>query len=67
MRRDVDLGRDELNFSEWDDHDSEADDAAEAVLDGSMPPRRYTLLHPGAALSDAEKQALAAALEAMDD
>jgi hypothetical protein len=67
VRRDVDLGRDELNFSEWDDHDSEADDAAEAVLDGSMPPRRYTLLHPDAALSDAEKQSLAAALEAMDD
>jgi hypothetical protein len=62
----VALGRDQLNFSEWDDHDNEADDAAEAVLDGSMPPRRYTLLHPGAALSDADKATLAAALESMD-
>ena len=67
VRRDVDLGRDELNFSEWDDHDSEADDAADAVLDGSMPPRRYTLLHPGAVLSAAEKATLAEALVAMDD
>lgn len=67
VRRDVDLGRDELNFSEWDDHDSEADDAADAVLDGSMPPRRYTLLHPGAALSDEERVRLADALLAMDD
>lgn len=67
VRRDVELGRDELNFSDWDEHEGEADDAAEAVLDGSMPPRRYTLLHPGAVLSDAEKEILATALEAMED
>ena len=31
-----------------------------------MPPRRYLLVHPDAALSDAERQVLVEALEAMD-
>jgi len=31
-----------------------------------MPPRRYVLAHPDAALSDAERQILVDALEAMD-
>ena len=38
-------GRRKLNFSAWD---GDADDAADAVEDGSMPPRNYTLLHPEA-------------------
>jgi Haem-binding domain len=59
-------GRDELNFSTWDSDDGGADDAAEAVADGSMPPRRYVLVHPDAALSEEERQVLVAALEAMD-
>ena len=62
----MDQGRDELNFSTWDEDDGEADDAAEAVADGSMPPRRYVLVHPDAALSEEERQVLVAALEAMD-
>jgi hypothetical protein len=66
LTRDVEQGRAELNFSTWDADDGEADDAAEAVAEGSMPPRRYVLVHPDAALSDAERQVLADALEAMD-
>jgi Haem-binding domain len=66
LTRDVDQGRDELNFSTWDEDDGEADDAAEAVADGSMPPRRYVLVDPDAALSEEERQVLVAALEAMD-
>jgi len=66
VTRDVEQGRDELNFSTWDSDDGEADDAAEAVADGSMPPRRYVLVHPDAALSEEERQVLVAALEAMD-
>ena len=31
-----------------------------------MPPRRFVLAHPDAALSDAERQLLVDALEAMD-
>jgi hypothetical protein len=67
VRRDVDRGRDELNFSRWDRDAGEADDAAEAVLDGAMPPSQYTVVHPDAALTDAEVAVLVNALEAMDD
>ena len=66
VTRDVEQGRDEVNFSTWDSDDGEADDAAEAVADGSMPPRRFMLVHPDAALSEEERQVLVAALEAMD-
>jgi hypothetical protein len=66
LTRDVEQGRDELNFSTWDEDDGETDDATEAVADGSMPPRRYVLVHPDAALSEEERQVLVAALEAMD-
>jgi hypothetical protein len=64
---DVDDGRDELNFSEWDDHDSEADDAAEEVAEGSMPLSQYTLIHRDALLSDEERRELIEALQQMDD
>jgi Haem-binding domain len=66
LTRDVEQGRDELNFSTWDSDDGEADHAAEAVAEGSMPPRRYVLVHPDARLSEAERQVLADALAAMD-
>ena len=66
IARDVEQGRDELNFSTWDSDDGEADDAADAVADATMPPRRFVLAHPDAALSDAERQLLVDALEAMD-
>ena len=38
VRRDVEAGRHELNFSDWEHDDGEADDAAEAIAEGSMPP-----------------------------
>jgi hypothetical protein len=66
LTRDVEQGRDELNFSIWDEDDGEADDAADAVADGSMPPRRYVLVHPDANLDAAERQVLVDALEALD-
>jgi hypothetical protein len=66
LARDVSEGRAALNFSTWDEDDGEADDAADAVADAEMPPRRYLLAHPDAALSDAERQLLVEALEAMD-
>lgn len=67
VRRDVEGGRDELNFSEWQDDQGEADDAIESLEDGSMPPSRYKWLHADARLSDEEDDALIVALEAMDD
>ena len=66
VTKDVADGREALNFSEWD-RDQDADDAAEAVADRSMPPRQYTLMRPDARLSAAEREILVAALTTMDE
>ena len=63
IQRDVDEGRDELNWSEWGP-DEEGDESAETVLEGSMPPGTYSPLHPEARLSDQEIDALVAGLVA---
>ena len=65
--RDVQEGRDEVNFSEWDDHDGEADDAAEEIAEDSMPPSQYTLIHRDAQLSAEERNELIDALQQMDE
>jgi len=67
VRRDVDEGREKLNFSEWgaaknDDRD-EVDELAEVVQEGEMPLPIYLLMHPEAALTNAEKQELINGLE----
>jgi hypothetical protein len=67
VRRDVEEGRHELNFSEWNRDSGEADDAAETIEEGSMPPRQYTILHRDARLTDTEAQTLIDALELMDE
>lgn len=64
VQRDTDEGRRKLNFSEWDKPQKEADEAAESVREGEMPMWIYLPTHPEARLSDAEKQALIAGLEA---
>jgi len=58
-------GREALNFSEWGARQGEADDAAETVREGSMPPDYYTWLgmHGDAKLSAAERQELATGLQ----
>jgi hypothetical protein len=66
VRRDVDAGRDELNFSTWPDDDGELDDAIEQIDEGVMPPSTYTRLHPGARLSDEERRQLVDALREME-
>ncbi|MCX5743768.1 MAG: heme-binding domain-containing protein [Proteobacteria bacterium] len=60
----VDEARPILNFSDWSRTYEEADDAAEQVKNGEMPPKSYTLLHPEARLSATEKQTLADGLDA---
>jgi hypothetical protein len=62
----VDEGRRKVNFSEWDRPQEEADELAESVLEGSMPPRSYLLLHRSADLSESEKEQLVAALRALE-
>jgi hypothetical protein len=64
VQRDVDNGRVALNFSEWDQEQEEAKDAAETVAEGEMPPLSFILAHPEARLSDEEVQQLIAGLEA---
>jgi hypothetical protein len=66
VRRDVDEGRDELNFSTWDRDDGEADDAIESIDEGSMPPRQYTVIHRDADLTASERDELIAAPERME-
>ena len=62
--RDVDEGRDELNFSEWGSGEQETDDLVESVRDGEMPPFYYGWAHSSARLSDAETQQLIEGLRA---
>jgi len=64
VQRDVDRGRRELNFSEWDRRQGKADDAAEEVREGRMPPWFYLPVHPEARLSPAEKSDLLEGLRA---
>jgi hypothetical protein len=63
-QRHVDEGREKLNLSEYDQRHGEADEAAETVREGSMPPFDYTVVHSTARLTHAEKQALADGLSA---
>lgn len=58
IQRDVQEGREKLNVSEWGQREQEADDVAEVIRNGTMPPALYLPLHPQARLSAAEKDAL---------
>jgi hypothetical protein len=60
----VEEGREALNFSECTGSGGEADDAAETVREGSMPPDYYTWfgLHSAADLTKQERRDLAAGL-----
>jgi hypothetical protein len=65
VQRDVDRGRARANWSEWGANpEDESGESAETVIDGSMPPRVFTILHSEARLSDEEVEALIAGLEA---
>lgn len=64
IQHDVDEGRRELNFSEWDRPQREAAEAAESVQKSEMPPALYGLIHPHARLTPAERDALIRGLQA---
>lgn len=59
VEKDVNEGRGILNVSEWDKPQAGADEAADAVTEGEMPPLQYKIMHSSARLSDTEKQELA--------
>jgi mono/diheme cytochrome c family protein len=60
IQNDVDEGRREVNFSEWNRPQEEPEESAETVRKGSMPPWYY----PWARLSEAERQDLITGLQA---
>lgn len=65
INRDIEKGREALNVSEWGSSgENSAGEAADAVRNGSMPPTRYTLLHPSARLSASDTDALVQGLVA---
>jgi len=59
----VDEGRRHLNFSEFDRPQDDADEAADMVRAGEMPPWDYALAHPEARLTAAEQRDLIVGLE----
>ncbi len=64
-------GKAELNFSEFKNYapnkaNHKLEELGEVVENASMPLRSYTWLHPHAAVTDEEKQALYAWLEGMN-
>jgi hypothetical protein len=57
----VKKGRERLDFSKWANERHSANELTEvcdAVSDGSMPLRSYTLFHPGAKLSDQDVEVI---------
>lgn len=64
IQRDVDAGRQALNYSEWDRGQGEARESATSVRRGEMPPWFYTLSPSRARLTPSERATLVAGLEA---
>jgi hypothetical protein len=62
IKFDVVRGRDQFNFSEWDQNPGTLSQMVRNIQRGSMPPLQYTLFHPNAKLNDQQKQALIDAL-----
>jgi hypothetical protein len=58
LQRDVNGGRQHLNFTEWDRPQRHSKDVGAEVNQGDMPPWFYLPMHPAAKLTTAEKQAL---------
>jgi len=67
VRWDVDNGRKELNFSEWQNglrKGERPEKIKEELVEGEMPPIQYRLIHAEARLTPAERQQLADGLAA---
>lgn len=72
IARDVRVGRDELNFSKWQEYDQrkmigKLDDIATEVGEGNMPMPIYTLMHASAKLSDEQRKLIIAWTESAMD
>ena len=62
VQRDVNEGREKLNFSDWG-RAREKDEIIEVIQEGEMPMPIYLIMHPEARLSAAEKEALISGLQ----
>ncbi len=58
IQRDVEEGRQKLNFSEWGGREREVEEIIEIVREGEMPPIQFTLIHAEARLSETERAQL---------
>ena len=65
VAHDVAEGREHLNFSEFDRRQRNADECADQIRSGEMPPWQYLPLHQEARLSDVEREELARGFERM--
>ena len=64
LQSDVSRGRADLDFSEWDRPQEEADEAARTVQEGEMPQWYYVIMHLDARLSSVDTQILVEGLQA---
>lgn len=61
-QHDIDGAQEIVNFSEWDG--SLTTEGLQSAISDNMPPLQFTLLHPHAKLSDAERQTLVTGFQA---
>ncbi len=62
VEHDVEEGRGQLNFSEWNKPQPDAGELIEKVENGEMPPLQYKVAHGEARLSSREKEQLVTAI-----
>jgi hypothetical protein len=62
LQKDVDEGREKINFSEWDETDNDIDDIYIMVKSGKMPLPQYLMMHPEAKFTPEETQVLLAGI-----
>ena len=60
----IDEGRGRLNFSAWDQPNTELDEVIESINENKMPLWDFLLMHPEATLANAEKAPLVAGFQA---
>ncbi|CAG0999348.1 hypothetical protein ANAEL_02838 [Anaerolineales bacterium] len=63
IQMDVNEGRDQFNFSDWNNNPGELDEMKEEIQEGGMPPIQYWIFHPNSRMNDQQKQELINALE----
>lgn len=63
IANDVIEGREQFNFSDWNNNPGELDEMVEEIEEGGMPPIQYWIFHPGSRMNNQQKQELIDALK----